>query len=167
MRLIRYLATFFFMFVFWLMLTFMDDPQLILMGVVVGAIGAYFFNELFIEGSGKESLNPKRWLWMILCVFILAKECVLASLDVAWRVLHPKMPIKPCIIRIPTHLESDWEITLLSNFITLTPGTLVVDFDENENCLYVHWLYMREKEIEAAKKEISEVYEKYLGRVFE
>jgi multicomponent Na+:H+ antiporter subunit E len=77
------------------------------------------------------------------------------------------MPIKPCIIRIPTHLESDWEITLLSNSITLTPGTLVIDFNEDENCLYVHWLYMREREIEAAKREISEVYEKYLGRIFE
>ena len=167
MRAIRFLATLLFMFVLWLMLTFMADPQLVLAGVVIATIAAYLFSELFIEGSGKESLNPKRWLWMVLYVLILAKECILASLDVAWRVLHPKMPIKPCIIRIPTHLESDWEITLLSNFITFTPGTLVVDFDENENCLYVHWLYMREKEIEAAKKEISEVYEKYLGRVFE
>jgi multicomponent Na+:H+ antiporter subunit E len=155
------------MFVLWLMLTFMADPQLVLAGVVIASIAAYLFSELFIEESGKESLNPKRWLWMVLYVLILAKECILASLDVARRVLHPKMPIKPCIIRIPTHLESDWEITLLSNSITLTPGTLVIDFNEDENCLYVHWLYMREREIEAAKREISEVYEKYLGRIFE
>jgi len=167
LRAIRFLATLFFMFVLWLMLTFMADPQLVLAGVVIASIAAYLFSELFIEGSGKESLNPKRWMWMVFYVLILAKECILASLDVAWRVLHPKMPIKPCIIRIPTPLESDWEITLLSNSITLTPGTLVIDFNEDENCLYVHWLYMREKEIEAAKKEISEVYEKYLGRLFE
>ena len=157
----------FFMFVLWMALTFTTSPQLLLAGVIVAAITAYLFNELFIEEREKELFNPKRWLWLLLYVSILAKECVLASLDVAWRVLHPKMPIRPGIIRIPLRLEKDWEITLLSNSITLTPGTLVIDFDENENCLYVHWLYMREKEINAAKKEISEVYEKYLERIFE
>ena len=167
MKLIRFVAAWVFMFAVWILLTFTLDIQLIASGVVVSVIGAYLFSTVFIRGSGKDLLNPKRWVYLVLYIPIFVKECLLSSLDVAWRVVHPKMPLRPGIVRVPTHLRKDWEITLLSNSITLTPGTLLVDFDQKRNELYVHWIHVTKREVEAVKKEIFGAYEPHLRKMFE
>ena len=61
-----------------------------------------------------------------------------ANIDVAYRVITGK--INPGIVKISPNLKSDAAITLLANSITLTPGTLSVDIDENNNDLYIHWI---------------------------
>lgn len=167
MRLIKFMAAWAFMFVVWMLLTFTLDIQLIVSGFTVSAVGAYLFSTVFIKGSGKDLLNPKRWAYLVLYVPIFVKGSVLASLDIAWRVVHPKMPIRPGIVRVPTHLRKDWEITLLSNSITLTPGTLLVDFDQKRNELYVHWIHVTKREVEAVRKEIFGAYEPHLRKMFE
>jgi multicomponent Na+:H+ antiporter subunit E len=74
-------------------------------------------------------------------VFYVAQflwEVVTANLDVAYRVLHPSMPIEPDVVEVPLRVESDAAITSLANSITLTPGTLTMDHDAETNTLYVH-----------------------------
>ena len=63
-----------------------------------------------------------------------------ANIDVATRVLTGN--IKPGIVKVPSHQEGDGALTLLANSITLTPGTLTVDVDEESRSLYVHWIYV-------------------------
>ena len=46
--------------------------------------------------------------------------------------------IFPRIFAYPLKLDRDFEITLLANLITLTPGTLSVDVSEDRSILYVH-----------------------------
>jgi multicomponent Na+:H+ antiporter subunit E len=92
-------------------------------------------------------LNPVRWFiflgYLIGPFFIaLAK----ANLDVAYRVITGK--IKPGIVRISPDLKTDFGITMLANSITLTPGTLSVDIDENTNDLFIHWINVDEKALE-------------------
>jgi len=65
-------------------------------------------------------------------------ELVTANVEVAYRVLAPSMPIEPEVIELPLRVESDLAVTAIANSITLTPGTLTMDYDENENALYVH-----------------------------
>lgn len=48
------------------------------------------------------------------------------------------MDMQPGIIALPTDLRSNWEITLLANLITLTPGTLSVDVSADNNFIYIH-----------------------------
>ena len=48
------------------------------------------------------------------------------------------MPIEPAVIEIPLRVESDLAITTIANSITLTPGTLTMDYDETRNALNVH-----------------------------
>jgi len=61
-----------------------------------------------------------------------------ANIDVAYRVITGK--INPGIVKISPQLKSDAAITMLANSITLTPGTLSVDIDEDNNDLYIHWI---------------------------
>jgi multicomponent Na+:H+ antiporter subunit E len=54
-------------------------------------------------------------------------------------VLDPKLPISPQIIKFKSDLPHDVALTTLANSITLTPGTLTVDIDENKT-YYIHCL---------------------------
>ena len=84
-------------------------------------------------------LNPARLVRFVVYLFgPFLVALVQANLDVATRVITGK--INPGIIKIPTGLKSDGALTLLANSITLTPGTLSVDANEETRELYVHWI---------------------------
>lgn len=55
-------------------------------------------------------------------------------------VIQPKLNITPAIFELDTELKSDWEVSLLSALITLTPGTLVIGISDDQKKLYIHAL---------------------------
>ena len=65
-------------------------------------------------------------------------ELVLSALRVARILISPKIDLKPGIIAYPLTVDRDFEITMLANLITLTPGTLSVDVSEDRKFLFVH-----------------------------
>ncbi|NNJ70240.1 MAG: Na+/H+ antiporter subunit E, partial [Kiritimatiellales bacterium] len=48
----------------------------------------------------------------------------------------------PGVIGIPLDAETDLEITMLANIISLTPGTLSLDVSEDRKTLYIHAMYV-------------------------
>lgn len=70
--------------------------------------------------------------------FMFVYELVLSAWRVATIVLRPKIELQPGIIAFPLTVDRDFEITMLANLITLTPGTLSVDVSEDRKILYVH-----------------------------
>lgn len=94
-------------------------------------------------------LNPIRLGRFVLYLFgPFLVALVQANLDVAMRVITGK--INPGIVRIPTGLASDGALTLLANSITLTPGTLTVDANDESRELYVHWINVTTDEPKAS-----------------
>jgi multicomponent Na+:H+ antiporter subunit E len=91
-------------------------------------------------------------------------ELLTANVDVAYRVLHPSMPIDPDVIEVPLRVETDLAITTIANSITLTPGTLTMDYDEEHNSLYVHALSARDR---AAVVDPIRTWEDYALLVFD
>jgi len=87
-----------------------------------------------------------------------------ANFDVAYRVLHPRMPIKPGIVLIKTKLASDSGKLALANSITLTPGTLTMDV-RGDNLL-IHWINVKSEDTEEATEIIGGRFERFLRRVF-
>lgn len=73
-------------------------------------------------------------------------EVVKANLQVAYEVITPQNNMKPGIVKIPLDAKTDIEITLLANLITLTPGTLSLDVSEDKKVLYVHSMYVHDKQ---------------------
>lgn len=65
-------------------------------------------------------------------------QLVLANLRVTYYVLAPLDRMRPGIIAVPLDIQSDLEITMLANVITLTPGTLSLDASTDRKTLYVH-----------------------------
>lgn len=69
-------------------------------------------------------------------------DVVRANLRVAYDVVTPTDHAKPGIVAVPLDARSDAEITLLSNLITMTPGSLAVDVADDRSVVYVHAMYV-------------------------
>ncbi len=84
-----------------------------------------------------------------------------ANLDVARRVISPRLPINPALVKVRTGLQSDLGKLWLANSITLTPGTLTVDVVGD--ILHVHWIDVTPgRDMEAATREIAAHFESKL-----
>ena len=80
--------------------------------------------------------NAVLHLFAFLAVFLRA--LVHANIDMARRVLSPALPIRPAVVEVETQLQSALGKLLLTNAITLTPGTLSIDVVGNR--IKVHWV---------------------------
>jgi len=76
--------------------------------------------------------------YAVLYVLIFLKDLIVANFAVARIVLSPGLPIEPRVVEVPLRVRSDPAITTIANSITLTPGTLTMDYDADRNSLYVH-----------------------------
>lgn len=79
-------------------------------------------------------------------IFFFLYEMIVANLQVAYDVITPKYFFKPGIVKYPMDARSDFEINLLSTIISLTPGTLILDVSDDKKTLYIHVMYLHDKE---------------------
>jgi len=158
------LAVFILAFLTWLSLTWTLDTPSVVIGVFAAIIASAFFGRL-VSVSFAKILNPVRWFWFLVYIPVFLWEMIKANLDVAYRVLSPRLPINPGIVKIKTKLKSELAQTVLANSITLTPGTMSVDI-KGDN-LFVHWIDVKHHDVEGASSAIAGRFEKILARVFE
>lgn len=166
----RRLIYFILAFVIWILLTwpFADgkvDLQVMAAGLIASIIVAFLFHEM-LPREHHVFISPVRIFWLLVFLPVYFYYVVVANLDVVYRVLHPKMPIKPGIVKIKTNLKSASGITALANSITLTPGTLTVDLTD-DGFLYVHWINVQSDDVDEATKLIAQKFEWFLKRIFE
>ena len=167
----RYLYTVIVLFLIWLLLTASLDPQEVGFGLVLSLIVAAFTYEIFSTG-GLANLHPKRVAYAIAYVPYFLWAMIVANLDVAYRVLHPKRPIRPGIVHCKTVLNSDVGKLALANSITLTPGTITLDVDDDN--YFIHWIWVpdeamspdEEEHVKASSANITQPFEKFLKVIF-
>jgi multicomponent Na+:H+ antiporter subunit E len=136
----------------------------IIVGVVISFIVTLFMSKYSLKVKGKV-FHIHRYFWAFIYLFIFLWECLKANIDVAYRVLHPGLPVKPGIVKAKTNLTTDVAKTFLANSITMTPGTITVDIiDDN---FFIHWIYVHSKDPEVYTHRIMGRFEKYLKRIFE
>ncbi|BBJ28696.1 Na+/H+ antiporter subunit E [Athalassotoga saccharophila] len=149
-------------FFLWIILTYPFSIQEWEAGAAIAFIAALLsYRELSVSGLK----NIKRigiLLFWYLPVFI--RELIKANLHVAGIVLNPKMPIKPGFVKIKTNLKSPVARVWLANSITLTPGTLSVDIEDQY--IYIHWITVGSTDVEHASEEIAGSFEKILEVMF-
>ncbi|HSM74625.1 MAG TPA: Na+/H+ antiporter subunit E [Desulfobacterales bacterium] len=73
-------------------------------------------------------------------------ELVRSNLRVLWDVVTPGHISRPGIVGIPLSAQSDLEILLVANLISLTPGTLSIDLAEDRRTLFVHVMFLDDPE---------------------
>ncbi|MCP4047813.1 MAG: Na+/H+ antiporter subunit E [Gammaproteobacteria bacterium] len=166
------LALFVISYVMWLMLVWPVSPfdghllvGDIVVGVVVAAFVAIVMHEI-IRVHFIRLLNPRSWFWLFIYIFVLSYYVIKGGMDVSYRVLHPRMPIRPGIVRIKSILKTDTGRSALANCITLTPGTLTIDVTD-DGVFYIHWLNVLSLEEEEAAQHVLRRFEWYIQRIFE
>ena len=107
----------------------------LLLGTIASALSLSL-----IRGHTQPDGRRVRPLRVLSLLALFLKELALSAWNVAVLVASPKMALKPGIFAFPLTVDRDFEITLLANLITLTPGTLSVDVSEDRKVLYVHAL---------------------------
>lgn len=136
------------------------SPHNLLLGFVLSAMALAVVRGSFPRKS-EFRIRPVAALSLALLFF---KELALSAWTVAVTVLKPRMDIKPGIFAFPLTVDRDFEITLLANLITLTPGTLSVDVGDDGRTLYVHALDCSNPQ--AARKAIAEGFERKIMEAF-
>ncbi len=120
-------------------------------GVIVSVFVAILMRPIVPRGWYRIA-DPRRSLLFLIYVigpffWAMAK----ANIDVVYRVISGR--IKPGIVRVSLGLTNDVSTTLLANSITLTPGTLTVEVDEQTNDLFIHWINVDEQVVKRVPRD--------------
>ncbi|MDO8682509.1 MAG: Na+/H+ antiporter subunit E [Armatimonadota bacterium] len=125
------------LFAFWLILSGKLEVKYLVFGVASAALVTFVTQDLLEPDETQRKKKPLRvasllkTVWRLSCYFMwLVNEIIKSNLQVAYIVLHPKLPIEPGLLRFRTRLQSRFGHILLANSITLTPGTITVDLTE-------------------------------------
>ncbi len=79
-------------------------------------------------------------------VFYFLWEMLKANLQVAYDVVTPNYFMKPGIVKYRMNVHTDVEINMLATMISLTPGTLVIDVSKDKRVIYIHVMYLRDRD---------------------
>lgn len=122
---------------FWVLLSGFFTPFLLTAGLGCALLIVWFVDRrmkvLDLEGHPTH-LSVRAlayWPWLLW-------EIVKSGWDVTKRILHPRLPISPCLLRVPTSQKSDVGRVIYANSITLTPGTISLELSDGE--ILVHAL---------------------------
>ncbi len=132
----HFCALFLILFLFWTTLSGKLDVKHLTIGAVTSLVVAWVTLSLLRLPSGENKDDyylafdiPIRRL--LAYVPWLIWEVVKANVHVALIVLNPKMPIEPKMFKFTKKMDSPVAQVLLANSITLTPGTITVDLQDN------------------------------------
>ncbi|MEI5907797.1 Na+/H+ antiporter subunit E [Bacillus spongiae] len=142
----------------WMFLTVSFTADTFLVGFILGIIIIFSFRRFF-----PSRFYLVRFIAIVQLGYIFLIELLKSNISVLKTILKPKLDIKPGIFAYPTQLKSDWEITILANLITLTPGTLVMDVSLDNKILYVHAIDV--DDVDDAIDSIRNTFEKAIMEV--
>ncbi|MCH8555047.1 MAG: Na+/H+ antiporter subunit E [Schleiferiaceae bacterium] len=119
---------------------------------------------LWVITRGRDDVNYfSKAPQVVSFLLFFIKELVKANIQVAYDVITPKDHMKPGIVAVPLEAKTAMEITLLANFITMTPGTLSLDVSTDRKVLYIHAMYVEDKQ--AFIDEIKNGFERRLLKI--
>ncbi|WHI45571.1 Na+/H+ antiporter subunit E [Microbulbifer sp. VAAF005] len=137
---------------------------------MVCADGKCFHGELFLwlfdRFFGTSSISHTAWGTNLLYppaalgsfIFFFLEELVLSSLRAAYEVFSPRLQSRPLVVRLPMERLDRNQIFILTNLISLTPGTMVLDVTPNNDALIVHTMFVSDPD--TFREEIREGFEK-------
>lgn len=143
------------LFALWMLLSESVNP----LHVVTGLVAALVIVALNTRAPGSSPYRVRGWQAAIYLPWLLIR-ILLSGLHLSYLILHPRMPIKPKLFRHPTALGHESGIVLLSNSITLTPGTITVE--AGDDSVVVHAM-----DGASAEDVVSDRLERRIAAVFE
>ncbi len=88
----------------------------------------------------KKPLKGARYLLVVLM------DIVVSNFEVAGRILRSNRHLRPGLVALPLDLQGQFPLAVLASTISLTPGTVSVDFSEDMQWLYIHALHVDDEQ---------------------
>ncbi|MEO1639812.1 MAG: Na+/H+ antiporter subunit E [Pseudomonadota bacterium] len=131
------------------------------LGFVIGFAALWFAQPLF---GGPSGYYVRAYRIVRLILFFLYDLCV-SSVRVAFDVLTPTDRSNPAILEMPLDVKTDFEILLVTNLISLTPGTLSLDVTPDRKTLIVHAMFADDPD--QVIRDLKDGMERMVREVFE
>ena len=125
------------LFIFWIVLTATFVAYELVLGAICSAFAAVISVSILVHTLDRR-ITPMVMLRFPVYALAMIWEITKANIDVALIIINPKLPVDPRIIEYKTYLPDDLPRTVFADSITLTPGTVTVELEEDR--LYVHCL---------------------------
>jgi multicomponent K+:H+ antiporter subunit E len=135
----------------------------VVLGVVLG-IGIPYVTRRFWP----EPLVVRRPLRVLEYAVVVLYDVVVANLQVAAIILGPRSWLRPAFVRVPLDLRTEFAVTVLASTVTLTPGTVSVEVEDDgagRRRLVVHAL--RCLDVDDLVRTIKQRYERRLLEILE
>lgn len=144
----------------WLLLFVDVSIALASAGLLCAGAGAWLLRRIFSDTKWTAAATPDdpgalpavapparrlrghaaRLAFLVLFIPVFLGKVVASGWSIAKLALMPSMDFWPGIVKIKGDLPTLNHTTLLAYLITLTPGTFTLDYDEQGDNLYVHWI---------------------------
>jgi multicomponent K+:H+ antiporter subunit E len=147
----------------WLWLNNTLTPGHAVLGAVLG-VGIPYFTRRFWP----EPLVIRRPLRVVEYAAVVLYDVVVANLEVAAIILGPLSRLRPAFVRVPLDIRTDFAVTVLASTVTLTPGTVSVEIEDDAaggRVLVVHAL--RGLDPAGMARTIKQRYERRLQEILE
>ena len=126
----RALSLFLLLFAFWLLLSGHYDLWFMGLGFISSASAVFLARRMGIVDA--EGLPLDLVPGLLRYAPWLFGTVIQANFDVARRILHPRLPITPTVIRVPAEQRTAPGRVSYANSITLTPGTISLEVSDDE-----------------------------------
>lgn len=83
---------------------------------------------------------------------VFSWELIRASALLAWEVVTPKMRVSAAVISVQLVSSLAGSMTTVANLVSLTPGTVTLDVDQESRTLFIHVLHLRS--VEEARRSV-------------
>jgi multicomponent Na+:H+ antiporter subunit E len=139
-RFVRRWPTVIWLTLVWMLLWGTFTPLSIVGGVLVALLVTALFP--LPEALGRLPVRPLRLLGL---VAFLAYDLVVSALEVSWEVLRYGSRARGAIVAVPLLSRSDHVVTVMANAVSLSPGTMVLQIDQDGGVCYVYALGPRDR----------------------
>ncbi|PRY93111.1 multisubunit sodium/proton antiporter MrpE subunit [Hasllibacter halocynthiae] len=117
-------------------------PLTVISGFLLGTVVLYLLQPLM---GAPTSYFRRAFYWAKLVAAFLY-ELVVSSVGVLWDIVTPRHRAVPAFVDVPLDVKSDTGILLVTNLISLTPGTLSLDVSPDRSTLRVHAMFAEDPE---------------------
>ncbi len=142
-RLLSIVLQFVALFAFWLLLSGRYQAKYVIIGAISAALVTFITNDLFyavLQRSERAGIKARQvllqiWRFLLYLPWLLL-QIIIANVQVAYLVLHPRMPIEPVLLLFRTRMRKGMAQVTLGNSITLTPGTITTSLEDGNYIIH-------------------------------
>lgn len=147
----------------WVLFTGSVEAHALILGGVFSLLVAILtYDSFIVETEAAWRSHLPRPHWAIVYVFVLLWEIYRSSFTLSWMLITGRY--KPRVVHFRTRLRTDIARAAVATAITVTPGTVTLEMDEDH--LIVHWIHATTSHSRRAGELVKGRLESFLRRVW-